>query len=39
MTGSDNKVDEVKGTRATGIPGENVREYRQRVRRIEGDTS
>jgi len=31
VTGSDHKVDEVKGTRETRIDGDNVREYRQRV--------
>ena len=39
VTGSDEKVDEVKGTRKTGIPGDNVSEYRQRVQRIQDDTS
>jgi len=39
VTGSDEKVDEVKGTRETGIPGDNVREYRKRVQRIQDDTS
>ncbi len=29
----DRKVDEVKGTRETRIRGDNVRDYRQRVRR------
>jgi hypothetical protein len=38
VTGSDEKVDEVKGTRQTGIPGDNVREYRKRVQRIQDDT-
>ena len=38
VTGSEEKVDEVKGTQATRIPGDNVREFRQRVRRIERDT-
>lgn len=38
VTGSNEKVDEVKGTQATRIPGDNVREFRQRVRRIQGDT-
>ena len=33
VTGSDEKVDEVKGTRETSIPGDNVREYRKRVQR------
>ncbi len=41
VTGSDQdrKVDEVKGTRATRIPGDNLREYRKRVKRIQGDSS
>lgn len=39
ITGTDNKVDEVKGTRATGIPGDNVRAYRTRVKRIQRDSS
>lgn len=33
VTGSDEKVDEVKGTRETRIAGDNVREYRKRVQR------
>ncbi len=37
VTGSEQKVDEVKGTQETRIRGDNVREYRQRVQRIEGD--
>ena len=39
VTGSDNKIDEVKGTQQTRIRGDNVREYRKRVQRIESDTS
>ena len=39
VTGSEQKVDEVKGTRATRIPGDNVREYRKRVQRIKPDSS
>lgn len=31
VIGSDQKVDEVKGTRETRIRGDNVREYRRRV--------
>ena len=38
MTGSDQKVDEVKGTQETRIDGDNVREYRKRVQRIRSDT-
>jgi len=37
VTGSDQKVDEVKGTRETRIRGDNVNAYRQRVERIDGD--
>jgi len=39
VTGSDQKVDEVKGTQRTRIPGDNVHEYRKRVQRIQGDSS
>lgn len=39
VTGSEQKVDEVRGTRATRIPGDNVGEYRKRVKRIQSDTS
>ncbi len=31
VTGSEHKVDEVKGTRETHIRGDNVREFRKRV--------
>ena len=34
VKGSDRKVDEVTGTRATRIPGDNVNEYRKRVKRV-----
>lgn len=37
VTGSEQKVDEVKGTRETRIPGDNVRAYRKRVQRVPGD--
>lgn len=33
VTGTEHKVDEVKGTQKTRIPGDNVREYRTRVQR------
>ncbi len=39
VTGSDAKVDEIKGTRASRIGGENGRAYRSRVERVRGDTS
>ena len=39
VTGSDRKVDEVKGTRETRIRGDNVAAYRDRVERVRGDSS
>ena len=39
VTGSDEKVGVVKETRETGIPGDNVREYRDRVERLADDSS
>ena len=38
VTGSDHKVDEITGTRQKRIDGDNVREYRKRVKRIRGDS-
>ena len=37
VTGADEKVGEVKGTRETRISGDNVRAYRDRVQRLEDD--
>jgi hypothetical protein len=37
VTGSDRKVDEVKGTRDTRIRGDNTRQYRKRVQRVQQD--
>jgi hypothetical protein len=34
VTGSEAKVDEVIGTRETRIKGDNVRKYRDRVKRV-----
>ena len=34
VTGSDEKIDEIKGTQETSIPGSNVGEYRKRVQRV-----
>ncbi|MEO7917183.1 MAG: hypothetical protein ABIR16_06025 [Dokdonella sp.] len=41
VTGSeqDKKVDEIKGTQKTHIDGDNVGEYRKRVKRIQDDSS
>ena len=39
VTGTDRKVDEVKGTQRTRIDGDNVSAYRQRVQRVRGDSS
>lgn len=38
VTGSDNKVNEVKGTQETRIRGDNLHAYRSRVKRVQGDT-
>jgi len=37
VTGSDQKVDEIKGTQKTRIADDNVREFRKRVTRLKGD--
>ncbi|MDQ3289251.1 MAG: hypothetical protein M3Q42_13560 [Pseudomonadota bacterium] len=37
VTGTDEKVGEVKGTRETSIPGSNAGAYRQRVQRVGDD--
>ncbi len=37
VTGSQEKVDTVTGTRQTRIDGDNVTDYRARVQRVEGD--
>jgi len=39
VTGSDEKVGEVKGTQEKRITGDNVSQYRQRVKRIGEDSS
>ncbi len=39
VTGSEQKFDEVKGTRETRIRGDNVADYRKRVQRNKVDTS
>ena len=39
VTGSDEKVGEVKGTQETRISGNNVGLYRERVQRLENDSS
>lgn len=38
VTGTDSKVDEVKGTRESRIRGDNVRAFRKRVERIRSDS-
>jgi len=38
VTGTDSKVDEVKGTRESRIRGDNVRAFRKRVQRIRSDS-
>lgn len=37
VTGSDQKVNEVRGTQQTRISGDNLRDFRKRVRRIQSD--
>jgi hypothetical protein len=37
VTGTDRKTGEIKGTRKSGIDGDNVREYRARVERLPVD--
>jgi hypothetical protein len=37
VTGTDRKVSEIKGTRKSGIDGNNVGDYRERVERIHLD--
>jgi hypothetical protein len=39
VTGSDHKIDEVKGTQRTRIEGDNVGAYRQRVQRVRDESS
>lgn len=39
VTGSDRKVDTITGTQKTSISGNNVSAYRERVKRIRGDSS
>lgn len=39
ITGSDQKIDEIQGTQQTRISGDNVDAYRQRVQRIQGNSS
>ncbi|CAM0998772.1 Transmembrane protein [Rhodanobacter sp. Root179] len=36
VTGSEQKIDEVKGTRDSRIRGDNVHAYRKRVQRVPG---
>lgn len=35
VTGSDAKIDELRGTQRSSIPGNNVRRYRDRVQRVQ----
>ena len=38
VTGSDQQVGNVQGTQEARVDGDNVREYRRRVQRIEGES-
>lgn len=39
VTGRDQKVDEIEGTQRTRIEGDNVGAYRERVQRLQGNSS
>jgi hypothetical protein len=39
VTGTDQKVDELQGTRETRIEGDNVHDYRKRVKRLQVDST
>jgi hypothetical protein len=39
VTGTDQKVDELQGTRETRIAGDNVHDYRKRVKRLQVDST
>jgi hypothetical protein len=39
VSGTDHKIDEIKGTRESKIRGNNVSDYRQRVQRIRDESS
>ena len=39
VTGSERKVDEITGTQAKRISGDNVSDYRKRVQRLKNDSS
>ena len=38
VTGTDQKVGNVTGTQESRVEGDNVREYRRRVERVQGDS-
>ena len=38
VTGSDQKVGNVTGTQESRVEGDNVREYRRRVERVQGES-
>lgn len=38
VTGSDQKVDEIRGTQKSRIDGDNLRDFRERVTRVQGNT-
>jgi hypothetical protein len=39
VSGSDEKIDEIKGTQRSRVEGDNVSAYRQRVQRIPDESS
>jgi hypothetical protein len=39
VSGSDEKIDEIKGTQRSRVEGDNVSAYRQRVQRVRDESS
>lgn len=39
VSGSDEKIDEIKGTQRSRVEGDNVADYRQRVARVRDESS
>ena len=39
VSGTDEKIDEIKGTQRSRIEGDNVSDYRQRVKRVRDESS
>lgn len=39
VSGTDEKIDEIKGTQRSRVEGDNVSDYRQRVKRVRDESS